>query len=172
MLAAMAAGTLAAKTEMAGKTLTPVAGERPQKIAAPFPNDMPTEVMAEAAKEITRVIGILGDALAALHEAGVPRVEVIRPIEDQKAIEAAADAAYKAKQAEREDQPVDIEAFKARLAEQQAEAQAAVYTQPVDTEDDPTVSDSAGWHCPTHGEAVVRLAKRVPPVPGRRVRRV
>src|SRR4051812_23459688 len=92
VLATLTATVMAEKTA-AARTLTPVAGEVGvlPVTTAPFPNDMPSEVVAQKVKELTRIITHLTesrDALAALAEVPVVSAD---PIDTQKAAEKAAD---------------------------------------------------------------------------------
>jgi len=138
--------TLAAEVmetkKAASRSLTPIPGEVPVPILprtpAPFPNDIPQEVVEQKAAELTRIIEHLTEARDAL------LVLVARPLPanvvDLDAIkagkEAAADARVEAAVAE--DAPHLSDEFKASFAAKQAEAQAAVF------------HDVDAWHCSTH----------------------
>lgn len=142
-LSQLTADVMAQKTT-ASKTLTPVAGEaRPPalpKTDAPFPNDMPSEVIEQKVGELDRIIGHLveaRDAMAALVNMPLPG-EVVDEKAEQKAAERAAD-----------------EKFAEHMKQLQSEAQAAVFapTEEVGPTDD-------GWTCPEHGKAVEKTSKK------------
>jgi len=157
ILADMAAGTLLTKEEKAGTTLTPVAGEapRPQKIAASFPNDMPTEVMREAMRDIQRTIEHLQSAALALATslgAEPEAAPIVDEAEATKIRERAADEAALAR---------DAAKFAADFEGLKAAAQAAVYGDQV-APDGTTTGDPepGGWQCPVHGGYEDRIATR------------
>lgn len=137
VLATLTATVMAEKK--AAAKLTPVEGERPvtpvlPPTNAPFPNDMPQEVVAQKVGELTRIIGHLTearDALAAL--TATPVGEVVDLDAERKAREKEADA--------RAAEPDFNAAYKA----QQVEAQAAAFS---------------GWVCPDHHQVTVKQSRK------------
>jgi hypothetical protein len=162
ILAAMSAGVrgIAQDKAAAGQGLTPVASEKRTVLpGAAFPNDMPTEVMAEVARDIERSIGHLQAALAALREREARVVTEVVPPKVDKANErfAGADpepevpAGYVTAEGVEngetdEPEPVSAEAFAAEFEAKAAAMQADAFQ---------SEAAPAGWQCPVHGEAGV-----------------
>jgi len=141
--------------------LTPVQGEKPVFVAtgaaglpkspqAPFPNDVPQEVLQEKLRDLDRIIKHLGEARDALAlVANEPlAADPVTPEAKQKAKERAAD-----------------EQFAERMARQQEEAQAATFDRAEALERGgaaPSVVEAEraanGWTCPTHKKAVTKVS--------------
>lgn len=142
------------------------------KTTAPFPNDMPAEVIGEKVRELDRIIAHLTesrDALAALIEAPPAEAAQAPTAKDlQKAAERDADAAAlkRERMAALAAEPEDLGERMARL---KAEAQAAVFTPDVpQTPDVPLEAEQPadveqcehGWSCPEHGGWVGKVSER------------
>lgn len=159
VLASLTAEVMEAKKSAARK-LTPVAGEAGAPAApaptplpptpAMFPNDQPTEVVAQKAAELTRIIAHLTearDALLVLVEKPLPH-EVVDPAAEQKAKEAQGD-------------------FNAKFRAQQEAAQEQVFVEPggaaVALAEDMGVDEGEtanGWTCPTHGKSIEKTSEK------------
>ena len=151
MLAGLTAEVMGDKTKAAKKNLTPVAGEgkpaAPTRILpmapAPFPNDMPQEVIEQKAAELTVIIEHLiasRDALLLLIERPIP-AEIIDLDQQRKATEAKADEDFAARQE--------------RLREEaQASLDDVLHKDNLDGTTGVTVTDlTEEWTCPDHGAA-------------------
>lgn len=166
LLDSLVADATAAK-EAKATQLTPVGTEaggplsRPLSVlGASFPNDMPTEVMAEAVRDIRRVMVHLSDAIAALEEAiaGTPSVAVTEsPAEKARAIAAERAEAEKV---------ADVSAFRAEYERKSLDAQTAAFRDAAMKYFDakpyegpaPEPAPAAGprrleWTCSVHGSA-------------------
>lgn len=153
ILGDMVAETLAAVGEKAPKaTLTALPGEAgaldplPQT-PAPFPNDVPTEVVLAKARELTRIIDHLiesRDALLKLVDAKEPA----SPVADQKAAERAADekASKREKVAAAHADVYSPERFRVL----QEEAQAATFTAQPEARTTVHTVATSGWACTEH----------------------
>lgn len=139
-LDAMTAGTRERKADK-GATLTPVTMERVlPRTRAPFPNDHPTEVVESAVRAIRREVQYILDALDAIDATnGVPPVEATVPPEE----------------AERIRNKVADATFAEKFAQQQAEAQAAVFGSVPDQLPTVEALTASRWVCPTHGSAAL-----------------
>jgi hypothetical protein len=187
VLAALTKSVMEEKTKASGRRLTPVAGEVAPavmtqvlpKTKAPFPDDMPQEVVEQKAAELTRIIEHLTDArdaMLALVEKPKPE-EVVDLDAIRKQKEAALDAEHAAAQAARDeaileavDSVYDPEPdFAADFAAKQAAAQAAVFSEPsgasVALEEDMTADENGRittpdpeWTCPDHGKAIEKVS--------------
>lgn len=197
VLSNMVAGVMQQKTT--GKppaTLTPTVLEAPTKVApldgkheVMFPYDDPQTVnraILDGLEQIEKLIqatahvrnGLI--ALAALYgtpvEGDAAKASVAEMAEKQrKAEEAHADAkAAMAKAKAKPKPPETPDEFKEDFARKQAEAQAAVFGNPVpsakpapepepdedDDEDEDPAPTHAGWVCPTHKKAIVKRSTR------------
>ena len=123
----------------AASVLTPVGVERPlatipERVAAPFPNDMPRQVIEGGVREIRRQMKLIEEALAAIDEqldvAPEPPV-IVDSITAQKTVEREADAK-----------------FAAEYADKQAKAQAEAFT----------AEPGSAWRCPKHKREFIRAA--------------
>ena len=170
ILDGMVAETLAAVGEKAPKrALTALPSERGADNPLPttpasFPNDVPTEVVAQKVGELTRIIAHLTEARDALQLLiGLP--DEVKPLDTQKAKEAAADAkAAASKRTLVAEAMADVqpEGFPERFSALAKEAQDATFTQPESASVDAATTPSAGvtpaasptlWHCPVHPDA-------------------
>jgi hypothetical protein len=134
VLSNMAASLMQDKQTASAK-LTPVPSSLPTT-SAPFPNDVPAEVVQAAVKNIRREVQYILTALDAIDEAvGAPDpVALINMDELAKEKERAAD-----------------EKFAERFERLKAEAQAATFQAP---------ADDLAWVCPEHGSAKPRKSAK------------
>ncbi len=121
----------------AASVLTPVGVERPlatipERVAAPFPNDMPRQVIEGGVREIRRQMKRIEEALAAIDEQlDVAPAPAEEPAVSQKTVEREADAK-----------------FAAEYADKQAKAQAEAFT----------AEPGSAWRCPKHKREFIRAA--------------
>lgn len=137
VLSNMAAQLMQSK-QVASAKLTPVPAGNLPTTSAPFPNDVPAEVVQAAVKNIRREVQYILTALDAIDEAvGAPDpAALINMDELAKEKERAAD-----------------EKFAERFERLKAEAQAATFSHA-------EPADDLGWVCPTHGSAKPRQSAK------------
>lgn len=144
ILDGMVADTMAAVGDKPKRTITPLAAERgadtplPQTPAA-FPNDMPTEVVAQKVAELTRIISHLTEARDALQSLiGLTTETKVVDLVKQKEAEADAKAAASKREqvAAAMEGAVDV-GFPERFSALQKEAQSVTFNE-------------HAWRCSVH----------------------
>lgn len=141
VLSNMAAQLMQSK-QVASAKLTPVPTGNLPTTSAPFPNDVPAEVVQAAVKNIRREVQYILTALDAIDEAvGAPEVQ------DNNLVARVEQA--------RKEQAAD-EKFAERFERLKAEAQAATFSHAEPAEP----ADDLGWVCPTHGSAKPRQSAK------------
>lgn len=141
ILDGMVAETLATVGEKPKRNLTPLVAERGAdtplpSTPAPFPNDMPTEVVIQKVAELTKIIQHLTEARDALQLlVGFNPEEQVRSEEQAKQKEKAADAA--AAKREQVTEAMQEQGFSERFSALQDEAIAATFR----------------WRCSVHPDA-------------------
>lgn len=153
------------KAERATK-LTPVKGESTTSVgqmAAGLPDIeghfLTKEELADIARDLRKKAATLIDVADGIDlVTGLPTVEVVKPADNTKSKEKAADEAAAARK------EASQAAFDQRLADQAAAAQAAAFASADDGADEepeaPEAPASGGnWVCPKHGDANIRVVQ-------------